>query len=304
VAVAAGAQTASTAPIGDCDAAIAALNKQLPVIAKRKIAVRSAQATSKHGKIAQAKRRYAASRKVANQIRTTIKQLCSSGAVSAFNALCTQSIDVYAGSLNQLATRKYEYRKIKGKGARAAKRKRVLKTRIKKLGSDVRKQSEAFHTACSNGTPKTPTTPPTGPTSNAFKDPVTTQSCTPEQFHNSLGCFAGAPAISIPSFPNGLQNNFQVKISGDADGICSSSGLPAAYKLMIIVDGDEVASVNGGGFAQSGCVPAIDLSTQIAALTLNPTRAHRIVLNLHTDVLLPETPEIESATMTADIAQL
>lgn len=300
------ASTAGTFPITDCNSAINALNKQLPVIAKRKIAVRVAQASTSQAKVKRAKKRYSASRSAANKIRTQVKQRCASGSLNAFNALCTQSIDVYAGSLNLLATRRYEYKKIKGKGARSTKRKRTLKTKIKKLAANVHTQSKTFQTACSGGPggPGGGAPQPTPPVNNDFKDPVTTVSCTPAQFHHKLGCFAGAPAISIPSFPDGLKSNYQVQISGRADGVCSLSGLQSNYKLMIIVDGDPVATDIGGGFLQTACNPTINLDAQIAALTLSPTRAHHIVLNLNTDVLLPVTPKIDYATMTVDIAQL
>lgn len=302
------ATPSNAATISTCKQAVSALNKQLPVIAKRKIALRVAKASRNKAKIKKAQRRYTASRKTANSHRTKIRQLCNSSGVTAQNTACSTSIDSYSSKLNTLATRRYQLKRIKGNGTKAKKKRRTLKTKIRKLSFDVRKESKTFEKACGNpvgtvgqtgtGTPSTP------PINNNFNDPTTTVDCTPGQFAATLGCTTGVPSINIPSFPNGLATNYQVTIDGEVTGLCSVSGLSPVYTLLIIVDGSIVASDTGGGFSQTNCSPTIDINAMITGLTLSPTTSHRISLRVKTSILLPANPSTAGGSMTADIAQL
>lgn len=300
--------TSEGATISTCKQAVSALNKQLPVIAKRKIALRVAKASRNKAKIKKAQRRYTASRKTANSHRTKIRQLCNSSGVSAQNTACTSSIDSYSSKLNTLATRRYQLKRIKGNSAKAKKKRRTLKTKIRKLSFDVRKESKTFEKACGNPTGTigqsgtgTPTTPPTN---NNFNDPTTTVDCTPAQFAATLGCTTGVPSINIPSFPNGLATNYEVSIDGEVTGLCSPSGLPVTFTLLIIVDGSIVASEASNEVTQTDCISGEDLQAFIPALTLSPTAAHRISLRVKTSILLPANPSTTGGSMTADIAQL
>lgn len=303
------ATPANAATINTCGQAIAALNRQLPVVAKRKISLREAKATRNTAKINKAQRRYTASRKTANRHRSMIRQLCTTSGVAATNAACFSSIETYSTKLNTLATRSYQLKKVKGNSARAKKRRRTLKTQIRKLSSDVRKDSKSFEKACSSavgssGQPGTGNTPPAPTPNNNFNDPTTTVDCTPGQFAATLGCTTGVPSINIPSFPNGLSTNYQVSIDGEVTGLCSVSGLAPFYTLLIVVDGAIVASDTGGGFVQTNCNPTIDIDALITGLTLSPTIAHRISLRVKTSILLPANPSTTGGSMTADIAQL
>lgn len=293
------------ATIGTCQQAISALNKQLPRIAKYKIALREAKTTGNKAKIKKAQRRYTASRKTANAHRTKIRQLCNSSGVSAQNTACSSSIERYSTKLNTLATRRYQLKKIKGDSAKAKKRRRTLKTKIRKLSSDVRKESQSFQKSCGNPTSIGQSGGGTTPTpNNNFDDPTTTLDCKPAQFASTLGCTPGVPAINIPSFPNGLATNYQLSIDGEVSGLCSVSGFAPVYTLLIVVDGSIVADQTGGGFVQNNCSPTIDISTLVTGLTLSPTISHRISLRVRTSILLPANPSTTGGSMTADIAQL
>lgn len=288
-----------------CQSAINSLNKQLPIVAKHLAAARDAKAAGSSAKYKRAKRLEAAARKVANKHRTSIRETCTTGAINALNSLCTSSIETYATRLNVLATRKYQLKRVKGNSAAAKKKRRTLKTQIRKLSSDVSKESKTFQKACSdaaNGGGQSPT-PPTPP-SNEFEDPNTTVDCTPAQFHASLGCSTGVPTINIPSNPGGLTADYQVSIDAEVLGLCSVSGLAPFYSLLILVDGDVVATQTGGGIVQNNCNPTIDLQTAITGLTLSPTKAHRVAVRVRTSILLPANPATSGGSLTTDIAQL
>lgn len=302
------ATPSNAATISTCKQAVSALNKQLPVIAKRKIALRVAKSTGNKSKIKKAQRRYTASRKTANSHRTKIRQLCNSSGVSAQNTACTSSIDTYSNKLNTLATRRYQLKKIKGNSAKAKKKRRTLKTKIRKLSFDVRKESKTFEKACGNASNTigqtgtgTPTTPPVN---NTYEDPNTTVDCTPEKFAATLGCTTGVPSQNIPSFPNGLATDYQISIDGEVTGVCSVSGLTPTYTLLILVDGAIVSQQDGGGLLQTNCSPTIDINTSITGLTLSPTTSHRISLRVRTSILLPANPSTSGGELTTDIAQL
>lgn len=297
------------ATITTCKQAITALNKQLPLIAKRKIALREAKSTKNKAKIKKAQRRYTASRKTANTQRTKIRQLCNSSGVSAQNTACSTTINSYASKLNTLATRRYQLKKVKGTSAKAKKKRRTLKSQIRKLSSDVRTESKTFEEACGEpvgtvGQTGGPTPTPTPPGNNDYNDPNTTVDCTPGQFAATLGCTTGVPSQNIPSFPNGLAADYQLSIDGEVTGLCSVSGLAPTYTLLILVDGAIAATQTGGGFIQTNCAPTIDINASIAGLTLSPTIAHRISLRVRTSILLPANPSTSGGELTTDIAQL
>ena len=150
----ANASAAAVAKPATCDAAIAQMNKSLVLVAKRRIQSRTAK---KRGakKYKRAKRNLKNAQKQANAARASIKALCLGGSgVSAQDAQCTLTINSLAKSIELKYTRTLRYKKLKVKGkskkARklAAKRKRAMKTQLKRLDDQIKAQTQSFKKTC------------------------------------------------------------------------------------------------------------------------------------------------------------
>lgn len=145
---------AASAKPATCDAAIAEMNKSLVLVAKRRIQARTAKKRDAR-KLKRAKRNLKKAQARANAARVSIRSLCAgSNGVSALDAQCTLSIDSLAKSIDLKYTRTLRYKKLKVKGktkkARklAAKRKRAMKTQLKRLDDQIKAQTQSFNKAC------------------------------------------------------------------------------------------------------------------------------------------------------------
>ncbi|MGH2907484.1 MAG: Ig-like domain-containing protein, partial [Solirubrobacterales bacterium] len=177
------------AKISSCDTAITTMNKTLILIAKKRVAVRTAKGAKK---VKKAKKSLKSAQKQGNQVRSKIKQYClGSGGVNAQDAQCSLSINSYSKSLQLAYTRKLQIKKIKGHGKKANKRKKVMRTQLKKLNAKAAADMAAFQHACGNGggnggggnNQPADNTPPgsvtmTGP-SSPTNDPTPTYEITP-----------------------------------------------------------------------------------------------------------------------------
>ncbi len=147
------ARAASTAGTAGCDAAITKLNKSLVTIAKRRIAVRVAK-TKGTKALKRAKRALKKAQNQGKKDRAEIaKQCAGSSSVNSLDAECTLSIDKLSKSIDLRYARALRYKKLKVKGskkarAKALKRKRAMKTQLKKLDEQIKWQGEQFHKTC------------------------------------------------------------------------------------------------------------------------------------------------------------
>ncbi|MFY9487371.1 MAG: Ig-like domain-containing protein [Solirubrobacterales bacterium] len=138
------------AKANSCDSAIAVMNKALPIVAKRRVEARGAKGKGAK-KVKRAKRNLKNAQKQANQIRAKIKQYCAgTSGVTATDAKCSLTINTYAKSIDLLYTRKLAYKKLKGKSKSAKKKKRTMKTQLKKLDAQIKSQGISFAKACGN----------------------------------------------------------------------------------------------------------------------------------------------------------
>ncbi|MFY9468566.1 MAG: Ig-like domain-containing protein [Solirubrobacterales bacterium] len=134
--------------INSCDGSITAMNKTLTLVAKRRIAVRTAKGKGAK-KVKRAKKNLMRAQKQGKQVRFKIKLYCTgSRTVSANDARCTLTINSVAKTLDLLYTRKLQYKKLKGRNRAAKKKKRTMKTRLKKLESQVKAQTVSFAKTC------------------------------------------------------------------------------------------------------------------------------------------------------------
>ncbi len=135
-----------------CEQALKQFNKTLSLVAKRRIAVIVAR---KHGK--KAVKRAKSSLKRANKTRNTrykqLKKIClGTGETSALSGECSLAITNLERSINLNFKRKYAYKKIRGTAPADRKKKRRLKTQLKKLADTIKVQTTQFSTACGGDT--------------------------------------------------------------------------------------------------------------------------------------------------------
>ena len=136
--------------INSCDKAISTMNSTLVTIAKKRIAVRTAKKGGAK-KVKKAKKSLKAAQKTGTQVRAKIKTYCGNGSgVSAQDAACSLSINSLSSSIQLAYTRKLAYKKIKGKSKAAKKRKRTMKTKLKKLNAKVAADTANFQKSCGN----------------------------------------------------------------------------------------------------------------------------------------------------------
>lgn len=155
---------AASPKITSCNTAISSMNKTLTLIAKRRIAVRTAKKGGAK-KVRRAKKQLKSAQKQGNKVRAAIKQYClGGGGVSAQDGQCSVSILALEKSINLKYQRTLKYKKLKGKSKKAKKRKRTMKTQLKKLDDKIKAQTTDFAKAC--GGPGAPAGPagPSGPT--------------------------------------------------------------------------------------------------------------------------------------------
>lgn len=140
----------SVSAINSCDTAIGSMNKTLTLIAKRRIAARSAKRKGTR-KYKRAKRNLKSALRQGTAVRSAIARHCAGGnGVSALDSQCALSIDSLGKAIELKYTRTLKYKKLKGKSKRALKRKRTMKTQLKKLNERVARQSQEFRKACGN----------------------------------------------------------------------------------------------------------------------------------------------------------
>lgn len=160
---------AASPKITSCNTAISAMNKSLILIAKRRIAVRTAKAKGPK-KVRRAKKQLKSAQKQGNKVRAAIKQHClGQNGVGALDGQCSVSIIALEKSINLKYQRTLKYKKLKkAKGKKAKKRKRTMRTQLKKLDDQIKTQTSDFAKSCGGGSgaPTTPAGPagPSGPT--------------------------------------------------------------------------------------------------------------------------------------------
>lgn len=131
-----------------CQQALKNFNKTLSLVAKRRINV---IVSRKNGK--KAVKRAKSSLKKADKKRNaeykSLKKVCLGSAdTSALSGECSLAITNLERSINLSFKRKYAYKKIRGTRPADRKKKRRLKTQIKKLGDTIKVQTTQFATAC------------------------------------------------------------------------------------------------------------------------------------------------------------
>ncbi|MBI4898206.1 MAG: hypothetical protein HY827_07545 [Actinobacteria bacterium] len=147
------ARAASSVGTTGCDAAITKLNSSLVTIAKRRIAVRVAK-TKGTKALKRAKRALKKAQNQGMKDRAEIAKQCAGGnGINTLDAECTMSIDKLSKSIDLRYARVLRYKKLKVKGskkarAKALKRKRAMKTQLKKLDEQIKWQGEQFHKSC------------------------------------------------------------------------------------------------------------------------------------------------------------
>lgn len=148
------ASAATVAKPATCDAAISEVNKSLVLVAKRRIQVRSAKKGGAK-KVKRAKRNLKKAQTRAAAARASIKSLClGSNGVSAQDSKCMLSIDTLAKAIDLKFTRSLRYKsvKVKGKSKKAkklaAKRKRAMRTQLKRLDNEIKSLTQSFQKTC------------------------------------------------------------------------------------------------------------------------------------------------------------
>lgn len=140
-----------------CNAAVARLNKSLVLIAKRRIQARNAKRRGESA-LRRAKRNLRRALKHGAAVRAAVQAGCrGDGSVSSLDAKCSLAIDRLAYTIDLRYTRTLRYKRVKVRGkkgkarARALKRKRAMKTALKRFDDRVRAESELVAKDCGGG---------------------------------------------------------------------------------------------------------------------------------------------------------
>lgn len=244
--------TISKLKITSCDQAISGMNKTLTLIAKRRIELRTAKKArgiskrKRAKKVKRATKLFKSAQKQGNDVRTAIKRLCLGGGVGALDAECAVSITQLESKINLRYTRTLRYKKLrkpKSKSkkvqARYKKRKRAMKTQLKKMGNQIKTQTDTFSWACGgstgggvSGSGSGPTTGPTTGTTDTTAPGAVTITGPTGSTNNNTPTYLVTP----PAGENG--GKVECKTDGGAYGIVAGSG-SVEYTTATLSDGQH-----------------------------------------------------------------
>lgn len=244
--------------INSCATAVAAMNAGLTNVSRSRVALKAANRSHNRAAIKKAKTRLAAAEAQRDVVRTKIKTLCASAAVTAQSGGCGPSIDKLAASIELLAAYRAELAALKPSAKKFKSRRSALQSKIRNLETAVNAQTDAMQAACAppaelpESAPPVEVIPPT-PAADTTAPTVTIGVQTPTK--------DTTPQISLSA------SEPDVSFTCKLDNLTTPAS--ASFSLPVLTEGTHILRCSGTDAASNaGAVAEKSIVIDLTAPTL------------------------------------